>query len=144
MEVPRLGVKSELQLPAYTTTTTMPHPSCICNLHHSSQQHLILNWLSKARDWTSILVVSSWVCFHWATTGTPCRHFLCRTSEFVGYKRQWLFFFFFFFFLLKPIRIKFLTETLLLSQKQVRESSRNRLFFSTLLSINFWTFYASQ
>ena len=30
MEVPRLGVKSELKPPAYTTTTAMPDPSCVC------------------------------------------------------------------------------------------------------------------
>ena len=33
-EVPRLGVQSELQLPAYTTATAMPDLSIICNLHH--------------------------------------------------------------------------------------------------------------
>ena len=36
MEVPRLGVQSELQLPAYTTATATPDLSRICNLHHSS------------------------------------------------------------------------------------------------------------
>ena len=46
-EVPRLGVKLELQPPAYTTATAMSFLSCICNLHHSSQ---ILNPLSEARD----------------------------------------------------------------------------------------------
>ena len=35
MEVPRPGVKSELQLSAYTTATQ--DPSHICELHHSSQ-----------------------------------------------------------------------------------------------------------
>ena len=49
MEVPRLGVKSEMQLPAYTTATAMPDPSYSCNLHCSSQQGLILNLLSGAR-----------------------------------------------------------------------------------------------
>ena len=44
MEVPKLGVELELQLPAYTTTTTQD-PSHICNLHHSSHQHRILNQL---------------------------------------------------------------------------------------------------
>ena len=29
MEVPRLGVQSELQLPAYTTATATQDPSCI-------------------------------------------------------------------------------------------------------------------
>ena len=35
MEVPRLGVKSELQLLAYTTATATPDLSCTCNLHHN-------------------------------------------------------------------------------------------------------------
>ena len=51
MEVPRLGVKSELQLLAYiTATATTLDPSCVCHLYHSSQQHWILNPLSEARD----------------------------------------------------------------------------------------------
>ena len=37
MEVPRLGVESELQLPAYTTVTATQDPSCVCDLHHSSR-----------------------------------------------------------------------------------------------------------
>ena len=37
MEVPRLGVESELQLPAFTTATEMPDPSLTCNLHRSLQ-----------------------------------------------------------------------------------------------------------
>ena len=49
MEVPRLGVESEVQLLAYTITTRQ-NLGCICNLHHNSQQHQILNPLSKARD----------------------------------------------------------------------------------------------
>ena len=32
MEVPRLGVVLELQLPAYTTATETPDPSRICEL----------------------------------------------------------------------------------------------------------------
>ena len=35
MEVSRLGVELELQLPAYTTATVMPDLNCICDLHHS-------------------------------------------------------------------------------------------------------------
>ena len=49
-------------------------PSCICNLHHSSRQHWILNLLSEARDQTCNVMVPSWVCFCCTTTGTP--HFL--------------------------------------------------------------------
>ena len=37
MEVPRLEVKSELQLLAYPTATTKPDPSRACNLRHSLQ-----------------------------------------------------------------------------------------------------------
>ena len=36
MEVPRLGVKWELQLPACATTTAMQDPSRFCDLHYSS------------------------------------------------------------------------------------------------------------
>ena len=35
MKAPRLEVKSELQLPAYTTATATKDLSCICDLHHS-------------------------------------------------------------------------------------------------------------
>ena len=38
MEVPRLGVQSELQLPAYTRVTATPDPSHVHDLHHSSWQ----------------------------------------------------------------------------------------------------------
>ena len=34
MEVPRLGVKSELQLLAYTTATGARDPNRICDLHY--------------------------------------------------------------------------------------------------------------
>ena len=48
MEVSRLEVESELQLPAYATATR--DLSCICDRHHSSWQHRILNPLSEAGD----------------------------------------------------------------------------------------------
>ena len=51
-EVPRLGVHLGLWPPAYTTVTATWDPSSICDLHHSSRQHQILNPLSKARDRT--------------------------------------------------------------------------------------------
>ena len=54
-EVPRLGVKLELQPLAYTTATATPNPSHICDLHHSSGRCRILNPLSEARDQTHIL-----------------------------------------------------------------------------------------
>ena len=71
MEVPRLGVELELQLPAYTTAIAKWHSSHVCDLHHSSRQHQILNLLSEARDGTRILMDASWIRFHCATTGTP-------------------------------------------------------------------------
>jgi len=55
MDVPRLGVKSELQLPAYTTATAMQDPNHTCHLHCRLWQPWILNPLSKARDQTCIL-----------------------------------------------------------------------------------------
>ena len=45
-EVPRLGAEMELQLPG----SGWQDPSCVCNLHHSSQQRRILNSLSEARN----------------------------------------------------------------------------------------------
>ena len=56
MEIPRLGVKSELQLLAYTTATATPDLSIIYDLHHSSRKCWILNPLSKARDQTPIVL----------------------------------------------------------------------------------------
>ena len=50
MEVPRLGVEMELQLPAYTTAIAMQDLSLVCDLYHSSWQHRILNPLSEVRD----------------------------------------------------------------------------------------------
>ena len=52
MEAPRLGVKSELQLPAYATATATQDLRRICNLCHSLQQHQILIPLSEALDQT--------------------------------------------------------------------------------------------
>ena len=63
MEVPRLGVESELQLPVYTTATETPDLSCICDLSHSSQQCWIPNPLSEVRDQTHILMDTSGIHF---------------------------------------------------------------------------------
>ena len=71
MEVPRLGVESELQLPVYTTATATRDPSHVCDLHHSSRQRWILNPLSGARDRTRNLIVPSRICFPCSITGTP-------------------------------------------------------------------------
>ena len=73
MDIPRLGVQSELWLPATATATS--DPSRICDLHHSSWQRRILNPLSEARDGTRNLTVPSRIHFHCAKTGTPRRTF---------------------------------------------------------------------
>ena len=43
MQVPRLGVELELQLPAYSITAAVPDLSSVFNLYHSTWQHWILN-----------------------------------------------------------------------------------------------------
>ena len=55
IEVPRLGVGSELQLPAYTTVTATSDLRCVCDWHGNVQQCWILNPLSRARDGTRLL-----------------------------------------------------------------------------------------
>ena len=52
IEVPGLGVKSELQLLAYTpaTATATQDLSCLCDLRRSLGQHRTLNPLSHATD----------------------------------------------------------------------------------------------
>ena len=46
MEVPRLGVQSELQLPAFTTATATRDPGRVCDLHHMD---MMLSDTSQAR-----------------------------------------------------------------------------------------------
>ena len=55
MEIPRLGVQSELQLLAYATATAKQDP----------------NPLSEARDQTHDLMMPSGICFSCAIMGTP-------------------------------------------------------------------------
>ena len=96
MEVPRLGIESELQLPAYTTATATRDPSCICDLHHSAKQHRILNPLSQARDQAYVLMDTSQV-----------RNLLSHN------RNSWLGFFFFFFFNVSMQKIKLKLEQIL-------------------------------
>ena len=49
MEVPRLGVESQLQLLAYTTAAATWDLSHVCDLHHNSWQCWIPDPLSEAR-----------------------------------------------------------------------------------------------
>ena len=59
VEFPRLGLKLELQLPAYATATATRDLSHVCDLQHSSWQRQILNPLKEARDRTCNLMVTS-------------------------------------------------------------------------------------
>ena len=62
MQVPPLGVDSELKLQTNATATVTPDPRYVCELHCSSGQCQILHQLSKARDRTCILMNTSWLC----------------------------------------------------------------------------------
>ena len=68
MEVPRLGVKSELQLPATATATQDPN---FCYLYHSWWQHQILNPLREAGDQTGILMIRVGFVTTKGIKGTP-------------------------------------------------------------------------
>ena len=56
--------------------------SRIFDLHHSSQEHQILNPLSNTRDQTHNLMVPSQIRFHYATKGTPFTAFYKKLVEF--------------------------------------------------------------
>ena len=81
MEVPRLGVEQELQLPAYARATATQGPSRVCDLHHSSRHRRIVNPLSKGRDRTRVLMDTSQIHFHCATMGTPTSFFLFEEMQ---------------------------------------------------------------
>ena len=61
----------------------MPDLSCILDLRHSSLQLLILNPLSKASDWTYILIDTSQIRFCWVTMETPHPPLFCLFVCFV-------------------------------------------------------------
>ena len=67
MKVPKLRVKLELQLLAYSTA--MRDPIHVYDLHHSSQQHQIPDPLKEDRDQTHVLMDTSQI------------HFLCTTAK---------------------------------------------------------------
>ena len=71
MEVPRLRVKSELQMPACTTAAATPDLSFISNLRHSLQQCWILSILTGASYWTLLLRILVGFSTCWAMMGTP-------------------------------------------------------------------------
>ena len=67
--------------------TVMQYLSLVCDLHHSSQHHQILNPLSKGRDQTHNLMVTSQIRFRCATTGTPWRQkfYIISTLKYRAY-----------------------------------------------------------
>ena len=84
MEIPKVGVDLELQLPAYPTATAMLDPSCVCDPHKC----WIPDPLREARDRTHNLMGTSWVRNPLSTMGTPmwgilehlCCPYLLRTE----------------------------------------------------------------
>ena len=81
MEVPRLEVKSELQLPAYTTANS----NAGSELHlqpTSSQQRWIPNPLIEVRDQTCNFMVLGQNRFRCSTTGTPTDFFFYYAAAF--------------------------------------------------------------
>ena len=85
MEVPRLGVQSERQLPVYATATATSNLSRVCDLHHSLQQRQILNPLSEARDWIHNLMVPGWIHFQSAMLGTAISNELLKIFLFLSW-----------------------------------------------------------
>ena len=85
MEVPRLEVKSELQLLAYPTATTKPDPSRACNLRHSLQpmpDPQPTEWGQGSNPHPHRHYVRFFTC--WATMGTAILYFKTHTWQ----KRQ--------------------------------------------------------
>lgn len=64
MQFPRLGVESKLWLQAYSTATAMQDLNRICDLHHSSGQHRILNPWARP----GIYPASSWILVGFVST----------------------------------------------------------------------------
>jgi len=61
----------------HTHSSTRSEPSHVCNLHHCSWQHWILNPLNEVRDRNCVLMDTSRLHDHWAMTGTPLFNFDC-------------------------------------------------------------------
>ena len=63
VEIPRLWVKSELQLLAYATVTATSDPSWVCNLHHAhGNTGSLTHWVGPG-----IKPASSWILVGFAT-----------------------------------------------------------------------------
>ena len=88
LEVPRLGVESELQLSAYTTATATQDPSCIGNLHPAQ---------GNARSLTRWAGQGSNLCPHGhESTGTPAFCFLNGvfwSAKLLNFDKVWFIYF---------------------------------------------------
>ena len=99
VEVPRLGVESEMQLPAYATATARPDQRCVCDLHHSLLQCQILNPLSEVRDTSQVCHPLSHKCLHlisrvhgaWKFWALPRSHAFYIFSLFFFQKKNFFF-----------------------------------------------------
>ena len=69
VEVPRLRVEWELQLPTYAAATATSDPSRICDLHHSSRGSLT-PWAKAGMEPASSRFLVGFVN-HWAMKGAP-------------------------------------------------------------------------
>ena len=56
---------------ALSSATATPDPSCVCDLHHSSQRRWILDPTEQGQGWNHNLMAPSKIRFRCATTGTP-------------------------------------------------------------------------
>ena len=85
MEVSRLGVESELELPDYATATASQDLSCVCDLHHNSQQSQIPYPLREVRYRTHILLGTSQICIRCTAKGTPKANYFDSSSITYGF-----------------------------------------------------------
>ena len=69
--IPAAYGSSQARGPVRATAANLWDLNLVCDLHQSSWQRWILSPLSKARDWTWVLMDTSQVRYHWAMTGTP-------------------------------------------------------------------------
>ena len=92
MEVSRLGVELELQLPAYATATAMPDLSRIFSLCHCLRQCQILNPLSEAWDQSRVLTDSCQFLNPLSHSGNSCHKYLlwrhpCSRVSRLGFRK---------------------------------------------------------
>ena len=89
VEVPRLGVESELQLPAYTMATATEDLSHICDLHCNSQQCWIPYPPAPSGNLLSTLSPLFTISLNFNLLMIPClKHFLQMSSVFKKKKEK--------------------------------------------------------